>query len=96
MNHAHNDVLEVMLTAGVAGLVLMLCAAGLWLVLAIRVLVIDRPDRLQPLRKAGVVIILILSVASLTDYPLRNPSLAALFALAWIWAALPYRLSLSR
>lgn len=96
MNHAHNDVLEVMLTAGLAGLVIMLCAVGLWLVLAVRVLVIDRSDRLQPLRKAGVVIILLLSVASLTDYPLRNPSLAALYVLAWIWAALPYRLALSR
>jgi O-antigen ligase len=96
MNHAHNDVLEVAMTAGLAGLILMLSAAALWLVLAVRVLVIDRSDRLQPLRKAGVVIILILSVASLTDYPLRNPGLAALYVLAWIWAALPYRPSLSR
>lgn len=96
MNHAHNDVLEVVMTGGLLALGILLAAFIFWLVLVFRVFVIDRSDELQALRKAGVVIISLLSLASLTDYPLRNPSLAALFALAWIWAALPYRLSLTR
>lgn len=96
MNHAHNDVLEVVMTAGLAGLLVMLCAAALWMVLAFRVFVIDQSDAVQPLRKAGLTIILLLSLASLTDYPLRNPALSVVFVFAWIWAALPYHRSLSR
>ena len=34
---------------------------------------------------AGGVIILILASASVVDYPLRTPSLAALFAIAALW-----------
>jgi O-antigen ligase len=95
MNHAHNDIIEVLMTSGLVGLVFMLAGLGFWLVLAFRVFVIDRADSLQPLRKVGAIIIFLLFLASITDYPLRSPSLAALFVIAWIWASLPYRPSLS-
>lgn len=37
--------------------------------------------------RLGLVIVLLSAVASLTDYPLRTPALACLFALAVLWAA---------
>lgn len=96
MNHAHNDILEVVLTGGAAGFAFLVCGAVLWLTLAFRVIVIDRSDKFQPLRKAGLIITALLIVASLVDYPLRTPSLASLFVFATTWAALPYRASLAR
>lgn len=89
MNHAHNDVLEVIMTGGAAGLAFILCGVIGWLVLAFRAFVIGRADSLQPLRQAGVMITGLLALASLVDYPLRTPALAVLFVFAWIWAALP-------
>ncbi len=96
MNHAHNDILEVVLTGGAAGLAFLVCGAVLWLTLAFRVIVVDRSDKFQPLRKAGLIITALLIVASSVDYPLRTPSLASLFVFASTWAALPYRASLAR
>jgi hypothetical protein len=37
------------------------------------------------LQRLGLVIILLFGTASLSDYPLRVPSLACLFALAVLW-----------
>ena len=43
------------------------------------------------LRAAGLAVLLILALASLSDYPARTPALACLLALASVWAALPTR-----
>lgn len=91
MNHAHNDLLEVILTGGLPASILLLCGVALWLIAAFRIFVQDRRDSLQPLRKAGLIIVLILALASLTDYPLRTPALSCLFAIAAVWAAIPQR-----
>jgi len=96
MNHAHNDFLEVLMTTGIAGIMIILCAVTFWVSLTFRVFVIDQSDLLQPIRKAGLIIIGLLSTASLSDYPLRTPSLAVIYAIAWIWATLPRRSSYDR
>jgi O-antigen ligase len=82
-NHAHNEYLEVALTAGVPGMLLIAVAAILVLAAAWRNRSGASPERL--LGRLGVTIIVILACASVTDYPLRTPILASLFVLAAIW-----------
>uniref|UniRef100_UPI0015761843 O-antigen ligase family protein n=1 Tax=Sphingomonas bacterium TaxID=1895847 RepID=UPI0015761843 len=86
-NHAHNEYLEVALTAGIPGL-LLTAAALLW---AGREFWRNRRGaEPEPVfARLGVSIILILAVASITDYPLRTPLLSAVLALAASWCAAP-------
>lgn len=89
MNHAHNDWLELAMTGGLPALVLVLLAVVFWLAHAGKQAFSRGADRLSPLRKAGLIIVLLLALASFTDYPLRTPALSCLLALAAVWAALP-------
>lgn len=83
-NHAHNDWLELLYTAGIPGALLAVVGLAL-LLIAGRNMFRLRGD---PRRYAilGVTIATMLAMASFTDYPLRTPVLAALFALAAVWA----------
>jgi O-antigen ligase len=83
-NRAHNDLLEVWLEAGIVGLLLIGLFLG-WLVLMIwRVW---RPTQLPNqlpidvvLMRAASVILVLLLLHSLVDYPLRTTALSVLFA----------------
>lgn len=84
-NHAHNDFLEVLMTAGVPGALLLLgagvlLAIGLW-----RNRQASEPGTI--LARLGGVILVILALASLTDYPLRTPLLSAVAVIAALWCA---------
>lgn len=84
-NRAHNDVLEVWLETGVAGLVLMALFAA-WLLVKLRQVwwTDDRRGRPldQLLRRAASLAIVLLAAHSLVDYPLRTSALMAVFAFA--------------
>jgi O-antigen ligase len=85
LNHAHNDFLEVFLTTGVPGLLLV--AAGL-LLFAVDAWRAWRADgRLETVlfARGASVVIAALVISSVTDYPLRTPSLACFFVIAWLW-----------
>jgi len=90
INHAHNDVLEIALSLGVPGLVLLAAAVVFVSLMAIA------SWRAKPVagshvrlsRGAGFVLG-ILIVASAVDYPLRVPSLAATGVIALFWLVLP-------
>ena len=86
LNHAHNEVLELWLTGGVPALLLAalaLAVLGVRLVAAWRGA--RRPAAGAALRAVGATTIAILLLGSIADYPLRTPSLAALFVLALVW-----------
>lgn len=87
LNHAHSEVLEIMLTAGLPGILLLLATAICYVVAAVRVF--GRPAKEDHgtlvLSRLGIVIIILLAVGSVADYPLRTPFLAALLALAALW-----------
>ncbi|WP_397575340.1 O-antigen ligase family protein [Sphingorhabdus sp.] len=91
MNQAHNDWLDAALTGGLPGLAIAAVAIGAWLVRARQVLAGHCKDEFHALRAAGLAVLLILALASLSDYPARTPALACLLALASVWAALPTR-----
>lgn len=86
-NHAHNEYLEIFLTAGVPGMLLLLIATVALALCAWRARRGSDPSTL--LARLGCAILLILACASLGDYPVRAPALAAVLALAAIWAFHP-------
>jgi O-Antigen ligase len=87
VNHAHNDWLEVLMTGGLPGLLMIGFALAAWFRVT-WVLIRSRNQSMsnRAVGRLGAFIVLMLAVASIGDYPLRVPSLAALFVLAAVWA----------
>ena len=82
LNHAHNDHLEILIEAGLAGALLLGAAAVLILVRLVRLM--RRPKRMgNPAPAlAGFAMLVLLILHSLVDYPLRMDGLAAVAAIA--------------
>ena len=79
-NHAHDDFLEVALTAGLPGLLLLVSAIGWWLWCSIGAW---RADAVLP--KLGSATLLLILLASVVDYPARTPIIMAMTTIAVIW-----------
>ncbi|MDG2535781.1 O-antigen ligase family protein [Sphingomonas sp. HITSZ_GF] len=78
-NHAHNDWLELLITGGLPAVLLLLVFLG-WGVRRARAMY--REGGLgSEVARTGMLIAVLLGLASITDYPLRTPLLSALFAL---------------
>ena len=91
MNHAHNDWLEPVLTAGFAGLALIVAAVAAFAwrtyqAVSARKQVPAESSKSTQFVWLGLVMILLCALASLSDYPLRVPSLACVFVVAALWA----------
>ena len=84
-NHAHNEALEILFTAGIPG------AALLLLALAFLAGAVWRGVRASGdaalFKRLGILVIILLAIASISDYPVRTPILSAVFVLAAIWAS---------
>ena len=83
-NHAHNDFLEVVLDAGLPGLVLLLAALGWWIWASIRVWRADAGAGFVQ-AKLGSAMLFLVIVASLFDYPARTPMMMAMMVIAALW-----------
>jgi O-antigen ligase len=86
VNHAHNDWLEIVMTGGasailLAGIAIVVWLRFTWALFSLR----GRQGRDVTVGKLGALIIFMLAVASIADYPLRVPSLAAMLVIAAIW-----------
>lgn len=89
-NHVHNDWIEVVLTAGLPGALLLIATVAAVLFLSGRAWTrrqLSPASRLRA-RMASLVIVL-LGLASLGDYPLRTPSLMAFFVVMLLWLEAP-------
>lgn len=84
-NHAHNEVLEILFTAGIPGAALLLLALVFLGVAAWRGLRASGDAAL--FKRLGILVIILLAIASISDYPVRTPILSAVFVLAAIWAS---------
>jgi O-antigen ligase len=80
-NRAHNDLLEVVLDAGVAGLLLILVAALWWALASWRVWR-QRSDDTIAAARIGSATIMLTTIASLVDYPARTPLIMAVVTIA--------------
>jgi len=86
LNHAHNDLIETIMTMGLPGAlliaILLIALAGsfprLWR---------GRADKFAPRVEArlGFTVLSLLLLASLVDYPLRTPALAVMFVVSSTW-----------
>ena len=86
VNRAHNDWLELYLSSGLPGLVLLLIMLSAVFYAFFGALKPWRGDGQQKLPiRLGVFIIFIIALASMVDYPLRTPTVSALCVLAFIW-----------
>lgn len=89
MNQVHNDWIDIAMSGGVL-FVIVIAAAVCWLASkAVQVFARHDQEYSSLLQKAGFAVLVILAVASASDYPLRTPALSCLFALALIWVGLP-------
>lgn len=85
LNHAHNDLLEFLIEGGIGAVALLIAAgvlvargtAAAWSRSAVT------SDRLRA--RAASVVIVLLALASLVDYPLRTPTGMMLMALTLAW-----------
>lgn len=82
-NHAHNEWLEIVFTAGVPGLVILALAVLAFVFGAIKALR-SRGDA-GTFPRVATVLILLLAMASTTDYPVRTPIMSGILALAVLW-----------
>ncbi len=84
LNHAHNELLEIGITGGVAGLALMIWLLG-WILHRLVQTDWRAGTDHDGLPLLGGVMVLVLAVASLFDYPLRTPFLMVVFAIGCVW-----------
>ena len=90
MNHAHNDWLELPLTGGLPGACLLLVSIAATAASISRNFRRTTPSaQPDPFARLGLIVILLAGFASLSDYPLRTPSLASVFVVAVLWASCP-------
>ncbi len=87
VNHAHNDWLEAALTGGLLSILLMAACTIFWAMTAWKVFRGGDTVRDAAFARLGVVIVLLLGIGSIVDYPLRVPTLSCLFVIALVWMA---------
>lgn len=90
LNHAHNDWLEILLDAGLPGLLLLCAALAWWLWRSVAVWFGKRNPEGQ-LPRMGSGILLLVVIASLTDYPARTPMIMAVVVVAAVWLSIGSR-----
>ncbi|KPF85625.1 hypothetical protein IP81_19470 [Novosphingobium sp. AAP83] len=96
MNHAHNDWLEIVLTGGVPAIVLGLM--GGWIIcrgMLRHERYAEVPAELA-LSRLGFLMIIILALASFSDYPLRTPALMSVIVIALVWVTKNQNFSLAK
>ena len=86
LNHAHNDWLELYLTNGLIALALIAIAVLLWVRRSAAVWTArGSASRQISYARMASVVLLMLGLASVGDYPLRAPSMICLFVVMAVW-----------
>jgi O-antigen ligase len=91
LNHAHNDWVETVMSGGILGALLLTVVVVVWARKSIQAFRTPlNEQRETTFSRLGLVIILMMGLASIADYPLRVPSLSFIFVIAAFWASAPY------
>jgi O-antigen ligase len=83
-NQAHNDFLGVALDGGLAGVALLGAGVFWWLVATVHAWRAPANEAVSQARLGSAIILLVL-VASGTDYPARTPTIMAVLVIAGVW-----------
>ena len=86
-NHAHDDLIELAMTGGIAAILVLVAYAGFCAARVRAILVWGRRRASALPSMAGLTLLLMAFASSLTDYPVRTPAMAMLVALATAWLA---------
>lgn len=87
VNHAHNDFLEVAITAGIPG-ILLIVFAGILVLAGMRGITLSEGGQSAAgLGRAGFAVLFLFAIASAVDYPVRVPSIQVWVTLAGVWLA---------
>ena len=90
VNHAHNDWLETLLTGGFPALSILAVAIFVYIKQTYGLWLRADPDcGAVKFARLASVMIAIIAVASIADYPLRTPTMMAVFALLCLWFTAP-------
>lgn len=90
MNQAHDDYLQLLLEGGLPALLLLVVFLGWWVWTSVRLW--RRADsETTRLGRLGSVLVLLILLASLTDYPVRTPLIMVVAAQGAAWMLLPRR-----
>lgn len=85
-NHAHNDLLEIVLDAGLPGLLLLLIALAWWGWASIKAWKAGREAGADPAAaRIGSLMLLLVILASAFDYPARTPTMMMMIVVAALW-----------
>jgi O-antigen ligase len=88
VNHVHNDWLEVFMTAGLPGLLIVAIAFAGYLKASFAALFRGNSSRSElSFARLSVAVLAIMALGSVGDYPLRTPFLACIFVIALLWLA---------
>lgn len=86
LNRAHNDWVELAVTYGILTILVVGVAVIHFLRRTIRLWISpDKKHRSVTFGRMAGIIITMMGVASITDYPLRNPTMMCLFSVAILW-----------
>ncbi|WP_168194186.1 O-antigen ligase family protein [Altererythrobacter sp. TH136] len=89
LNEAHNDYLQLAIEAGVAGLAILIGFAVWYAVTAVGILR-RKPSKAEtPVNLTGTLMVLLIALASIVDYPVRTPLMMVTLVLACAWMVLP-------
>lgn len=83
-NHAHNDWLEIIIDAGLPGVLLLVAAVAWWTWASFQAWWTLR-QRQEVAARLGSAMLLLVMIASMFDYPARTPMIMAMVVLAAIW-----------
>jgi O-antigen ligase len=86
VNHAHDDYLEILIEAGLPGVLLVLLFFSWWGIVTARLL---RAPQLDRFALAGAIGSAIILIHSFVDFPLRNSAIASCFAMCVALMAVP-------
>ena len=95
VNHTHDDWLELWLTGGMPAIVLALCFLAWLATSTFRLWSSNQPKRQVldlALARAAPIVIVLLLLHSVLDFPLRIPALSVLFAIACAYLIAPRRI----
>lgn len=85
VNHAHNDVVQLIIEGGLPATALMLAFAGWFVVSAVNLWRQRLVSNQQLLGRVASAALLMIMLSSLVDYPLRTPMFASVAAILCCW-----------